>query len=277
MIIPPHEQVIKSEIMLWNKVSYACTLCYNISILLLWYLIVLCHLLNIIFLSGWCKKQQTRYTVLHEEIPRYWNITHIRCVGMLCLNITRSDGSFKHKMSLHRKKLNVIITDRNEVVAKVMFVLVSVILLMGGRGGVLSQHALQVVSQHTLQQVSRGHAIPACIAGGIPACLAAGLQRGASSWGVPGLGGCLVLGVCRGGLCGLLLWPSVIVFCFALLLWPSGVAFWYGLLVWCPSDCRRPSGWKWSSVMAFWCDLLLFSGMALWYGLLVRPSGTGVS
>ena len=43
-------------------------------------------------------------------------------------------------------------------------------------GGVLSQHALQVVSQHELQQVSRGGAIPACIAGGTPACLAAGLQ-----------------------------------------------------------------------------------------------------
>ena len=149
---------------------------------------------------------------------------------MLCLNITRSDGSFKHKMSLHRKKLNVIITGRNEVVAKVMFVLVSVILLMGG-GCYPSMHCRWY-----------------------PACLAAGLQGGASSWGMPGLGdawsgGCLVWGdawswgsALGGGLCGLLLWPSVIVFCFALLLWPSGVAFWYGLLVWCPSDCRRPSG-----------------------------------
>ena len=44
-----------------------------------------------------------------------------------------------------------IFTGRNEVVAKVMFLLVSVILLTGNG------------------------AIPACIAGGIPACLAAGL------------------------------------------------------------------------------------------------------
>ena len=36
------------------------------------------------------------------------------------------------------------------------------------RGGVVSQHALQVVSHHALQQISRGR-------GGIPACLA-GLQ-----------------------------------------------------------------------------------------------------
>ena len=138
---------------------------------------------------------------------------------MLCINITRSDGSFKHKMSLHRKKLNVIITGRNEVVAKVMFLLVSVILLMGG---VLSQHALQVVSQHALQQVSGGCQL----------------------WGVPGPGGawseggCLVQGgawsgeSARGGV-----WPSVMPFCCGLLFCPSVMAFWlkvvfcYGLLV----------------------------------------------
>ena len=45
-----------------------------------------------------------------------------------------------------------IITVRNEV-AKVMFLHVSVILF---GGGVLSQHALQVVSQHALRQVSGG-------------------------------------------------------------------------------------------------------------------------
>ena len=45
----------------------------------------------------------------------------------------------------------------------------SVILFTGG--GVLSQHALQVVSKHALQL--RG-AIPACIAGGIPTCIAVG-------------------------------------------------------------------------------------------------------
>ena len=67
-----------------------------------------------------------------------------------------------------------IITGRNEVVAKVMFLLVSVILLTGGC------------------------AIPACIAGGIPASLAAGLLGGTWSggvclvWGVPGQGGLLL-------------------------------------------------------------------------------------
>ena len=70
-------------------------------------------------------------------------------------------------------------------------------------GGVLSQHALQVVSQHALQQ---GGGIPACIAGGIPACLATGgcaipaclaaggclLPGGVCSWGVCSWWGCLV-------------------------------------------------------------------------------------
>ena len=108
-----------------------------------------------------------------------------------------------------------------------------------------------------------GGAIPACIAGGIPACLAAGLQGGCypsmycrwypsmpcsrspggclllggacsqgvpapggASWGVPAPRGCLLpVGGAwsRGGWCGLLLWPSVVVFC-------------YGLQVWWPSD-----------------------------------------
>ena len=39
---------------------------------------------------------------------------------------------------------------------------------------------------------------------------------------------------------GVLSWPFVVVFCYALLLWCGG------LLVWSPSD------WRWSSVMAFW-------------------------
>ena len=80
---------------------------------------------------------------------------------------------------------SIIFTGRNEVVAKVMFLLVSVILLMedaipaciaaGLRGGVLSQHALQEVSHYALQQVSRG-----CVPG-----------WGCLVWGVPGLeGGC---------------------------------------------------------------------------------------
>ena len=76
----------------------------------------------------------------------------------------------------------------------------------------------------------RGGAIPACIAVGIPACLAAGLQGGlllggAWSGGVCSWGGVLLLGgACSGG--SLLLWPSVVAFCYAFLLWPSGlVAF----------------------------------------------------
>ena len=67
--------------------------------------------------------------------------------------------------------LGDIITGRNEVVAKVMFLLVSVILYMGG--GV----------------------IPACIAGGIPTCLAAGLLGGCLLWGGVCSGGCLHWGV----------------------------------------------------------------------------------
>ena len=74
-----------------------------------------------------------------------------------------------------------LFTGRNEVVVKVMFLLVSVILSTGGC------------------------AIPACIAGGIPACLAAG-RGGAWSRRVPAPGGCLV----QGGAFwyGLLVWPS---------------------------------------------------------------------
>ena len=163
---------------------------------------------------------------------------------MLCLNITRSDGSFKHKMSLHRKKLNVIITGRNEVVCD----------SVNGGGGVLSQHALQVVSQHALQQVWGGGCYPSMHCRWYPSMSCSRspggcqLLGGCLVWGMPGLGGAWsggmpsLGGLPWGGLCGLLLWPSVIVFCFALLLWPSGVAFCYGLLVWCPSDCRRPSG-----------------------------------
>ena len=90
------------------------------------------------------------------------------------------------------KKLHFVITGRNEVVAKIMFLHLFVILFTGGgcgvcipaciaggtpaclaaglQGGCVSQHALQAVSQHALQQVSGGCVIPACIAGGIPAC-----------------------------------------------------------------------------------------------------------
>ena len=96
-----------------------------------------------------------------------------------------------------------------------MFLLMSVIL---SRGGVLSQHALQVVSQHALQHVS----------GGLPAP-----ER------VPAYGRCLVCGVPapRGHLVQGVAWLGGVAFCYGLLLWPSGlVAFWCGLLVWWSSD-----------------------------------------
>ena len=110
-----------------------------------------------------------------------------------------------------------IITGRNEVVATVMFLHVSVILLTGGAipaciaGGIPACLAAGLL----------GGAIPACIAGGIPACLAAGLlgellsqhalqqvlwgcsHGSACSWGVPALGGAW-----SGGF----VWPSVMAF-----------------------------------------------------------------
>ena len=162
-------------------------------------------------------------------------------------------------------------TGCNEVVAKVMFLLMCVILCTGGGGG--------------------GCAIPACIAGGIPACLAAGLGRGGwvsqhalqasrstpkgevrgicpgvcpgphprvkfrgsvqggvqahtqgrslggsvqggvqahtqgGSFGGVCSRGCLLGGACSGeGGCLLQgVWPSVVVFCYALLVWLSGL------------------------------------------------------
>ena len=104
------------------------------------------------------------------------------------------------------KALSAIITGRNEVVAKVMFLLVSVILYTGGG------------------------AIPACIAGGLQGVSAPGgvsapplgvcsREGGLLPGGVCSRGGCLLLGgVCSwgvsapgGGVCGLLLWPSCLV------------------------------------------------------------------
>ena len=84
-----------------------------------------------------------------------------------------------------------IFTVRNKVAKVKFYTCLSVILFTGG---LLSQHALQVVSQHALQQGVC--AIPACIAGGIPACPAAG---GVCSWGVPAPGGSAPGGLpCRG-------------------------------------------------------------------------------
>ena len=94
---------------------------------------------------------------------------------------------------------NNIFTGRNEVVAKVMFLQVCVILFTGGV------------------------CIPACIAGGIPTCLAAGLQGGCALSGGWLVRGCLVWGACSGGGGA----SGLVAFWFK-------VAFWFGgLLVWC--------------------------------------------
>ena len=96
------------------------------------------------------------------------------------------------------------------------------------RGGMLSQHALQVVSQHALQQVS-GVCYPTMHCRWYPSMPCSREVPG--PWGGSALGG-----VCSQEGYGLLLWPSVVVFCYALLLcllvlvafWLK-VAFWYGL------------------------------------------------
>ena len=135
-------------------------------------------------------------------------------------------------------------------------------------GGVLSQHALQVVFPACLAAGLQGGRYPSmpcrfpgphprekfrgiCL-GGSPGphprgkfrgiylrgrgCLLRGgclLLEGACFWGVPAPGGCLLLG---GGVwCALLLWPSGLV-----AFWLK-VAFWYGLLGRCPTlSTRRP-------------------------------------
>ena len=129
--------------------------------------------------------------------------------------------------------------------AKVMFLLVSVILSMGG-GCYPSMHCRWYPSMPCSRSPGgaailaciaggipaclaaglQGDAIPVCIAGGIPACLAAGLQGGGClgqrggtcSWGVPG-----PMGVCS--------WGGCVAFCCGLLLCPCGVAFWFGGLL----------------------------------------------
>ena len=82
--------------------------------------------------------------------------------------------------------------------------------LSTGEGGLLSQHALQVVSQHALQHVSSGGSLGqhprgklrgSGLGGGVPSphrgCLFWGVPAlGGSAWprGVPGQGGCLLQG-----------------------------------------------------------------------------------
>ena len=126
------------------------------------------------------------------------------------LELYSSVSFFRHLISRHAGDM---FTGRNEVVAKVMFLLVSVIL---STVGVLSQHALQLVSQHALQLVS----------GGVPAL--GGLlwgdawSRGGSAPGgmpgpegglLPGGWGCLLpgLGSSLGGVCFQGVWPSGLV------------------------------------------------------------------
>ena len=121
------------------------------------------------------------------------------------VHVSRENFTCTHKMWVW------VFTGRNEVVAKVMFLLVSVILLTGG-----------VLSQHALQQVS----------GGVSAPRGCGLL----------IEGGLLVDFCYGLLVesDLLLWPS------GKALWYGGIspnrdpfqpeghtrmAFWYGLLV----------------------------------------------
>ena len=132
------------------------------------------------------------------------------------LELYSSVSFFRHLISRHAGDM---FTGRNEVVAKVMFLLVSVIL---STLGVLSQHALQLVS------------------------------------GVGRCGGCLLWGAWSGGVCsggvafwfGLLIEGSLLVES-GLLLWPSGKAFWYGIS---PNRPFQPEG---HTRMAFWYGLLM--------------------
>ena len=140
------------------------------------------------------------------------------------LELYSSVSFFRHLISRYAGDL---FTGRNEVVAKVMFLLVSVIL---STVGVLSQHALQLVSGGGA--CSGGSALGGCL-----------VQRGSTPGGRLLPGGSALGGSAPRG-CGLLLWPSGVAFWFGglpieggllvesgLLLWPSDVIFCYGLLM----------------------------------------------
>ena len=125
------------------------------------------------------------------------------------------------------------------------------------RGGVLSQHALQVVSQHALQHVS----------GGLPAAGGCLLLRGCLLMGGAWFGGCLLPGdTWSRGLPGWGVWPSVMAFCYGLLVWwPSGVAFWFGGLLIEGSLLVESGLLLWSSGVIFCYGLLVWSsGMVFW-------------
>ena len=118
-------------------------------------------------------------------------------------------------------------------VAKVMFLLVSVIMLMGGCYP--SMHCRWYPSM----PCSRSP-------GGVPG-LGGAWSGGCLVWGVPGLGGAWSGGVPGGVACswggawsrGHCLLPGrggCVTFCYGLLLWSSVMPFCYGLLVWWPSD-----------------------------------------
>ena len=76
----------------------------------------------------------------------------------------------------------------------------SVCLSMGG--GVLPQHALQVVSQHALQQVSRWGVLSQHALQVVSEHALQQVSGRCLVWGVPAPGGCLVWGACSGGLPG---------------------------------------------------------------------------
>ena len=101
----------------------------------------------------------------------------------------------------------LLLPTTTKFVAKVMFLLVSVILLM--EGCYPSMHCRWYPSMPCSR--SPGGCLVWGVPGGVPA-----------PGGVHGPGGI----ACSqgGGLCDLLLWPSVVVFCYALLLCPSGMA-----------------------------------------------------
>ena len=112
-------------------------------------------------------------------------------------------------------------TDCNEVVAKVIFLLMSVILYMGG-GGVCypSMHCRWYPSMPCSRSPG-GCLFLGCLLGG---CLLSGFV---CFWGVYLLWGCLLPGGCLFWGCGLLLWPSGMAF------WFGGLLIEGGLLVWC--------------------------------------------
>ena len=169
-----------------------------------------------------------------------------------------------------------IVTGQNEVLAKVIFLHLSVILFTGG-GGCL------------LQIFRRGGSAPnfqrGCLlqnfGGGLGSgpggvwsggCLVWGVSGLGGVWsrGVSGLRGVWSWGVClrgpKGGVCLGGVWPSVMAFWFGGLLvwWPSGLVpslVESGLLVWWPSGLVA----FWLKVVFWFGGLLAESGVLVWW------------